>query len=104
MSETPLALIRAHLNLDHEADDELLTHYADAAEAWVASYTGLPFDRTEPRMIQAVLLLVGHSYIMREAASFARPFSIPYGIEDLLSGLKTRITGHTPEPEPEVTP
>ncbi|HHW34338.1 MAG TPA: phage gp6-like head-tail connector protein [Paracoccus solventivorans] len=104
MSETPLALIRAHLNLDHEADDELLGHYAGAAESWIASYIGTRFDPAEPRMIQAVLLLVGHSYIMREAASFARPFSIPYGIEDQLSGLKTRITGHTPEPEPEVTP
>lgn len=104
MSETPLALIRAHLNIDHEADDELLTHYADAAEAWVTSCIGAPFDRTEPRMTQAVLLLVGHSYIMREAASFARPFSIPYGVEDLLSGLKVRIIGHTPEPAQEVAP
>lgn len=99
MSETPLALIRAHLNLDHEADDELLEHYAGAAESWVASYTGTSFDRTEPRMIQAVLLMTGHSYAVREAATFARPFSVPYGVEDVLSGLKTRITGHRPEPE-----
>lgn len=104
MSETPLALVRAHLNLDHEADDALLEHYAGAAESWIASYIGTPFDPAEPRMTQAVLLLVGHSYIMREAASFARPFSIPYGVEDLLSGLKTRITGHTPEPAQEVAP
>lgn len=104
MSETPLSLVKSHLAVDHDADDALLEHYASAAEAWVASYTGTQFDRTEPRMTQAVLLLVAHSYATREAATYARPFSIPYGTEDLLAGLKVRITGHTPEPEPEVTP
>ena len=55
----PITLIRAHLNLDHDHDDELLTHYTDAAEAWVAAYTGQPFSRHSLET-QAVLMLVAH--------------------------------------------
>lgn len=94
----PIALIRAHLNLDHDHDDELLEHYASAAEAWVAAYTGQPFPR-HPLATQAVLLLVAHSYETREAVSFSNPFLVPFGTHDILSPLKTRVTGHLPEPE-----
>lgn len=92
----PIALIRAHLNLDHNHDDELLEHYASAAEAWVVAYTGQPFAR-HPLATQAVLLLVAHSYESREAVSFANPFSLPFGVHDVLSPLKARITGHQAE-------
>lgn len=96
---TPLLLVKQHLNIDHDADDALLTHYTAAAEAWIASYTGQPFGGS-PVEVQAVLLLTGHSYNIREASSFARPFSVPYGVEDMLSGLKARITGHQAEDQP----
>ncbi|PAU98962.1 head-tail connector protein [Paracoccus salipaludis] len=92
----PITLIRAHLNLDHDHDDELLTHYTDAAEAWVAAYTGQPFSRHSLET-QAVLMLVAHSYENREAVSFANPFSLPFGVHDVLSPLKARITGHQAE-------
>lgn len=94
MSVTPLALIRAHLALEADpADDALLTHYADAAEAWVAAYTGTPFAAS-PLATQAVLMLVAHQYENREAVTFGNPYSLPFGIHDLLSPLKARVTGH----------
>lgn len=101
MPATPLALIRAHLNLDPERDTELLTHYAGAAEAWVASYIGQPFPAS-PLATQAVLMMTAHSYENREAVSFSNPFSLPFGIHDMLSPLKDRVTGYV-APDPEVT-
>lgn len=98
---TPLPLIRAHLNLDHDADDALLEHYAEAAEAWVAAYIGAPFTGS-PLERQTVLMLTAHSYENREAVSFSNPFTLPFGVHDMLSPLKARITGHQPEPEETV--
>lgn len=94
MPVTPLALIRAHLNLEPDpADDALLTHYLDAAEAWVAAHIGAPFAAS-PLATQAVLMLVAHQYENREAVSFGNPYSVPFGVHDLLSSLKARVTGH----------
>lgn len=93
----PLALIRAHLNLDDDRDPDLLTHYANVAAVWVAAYTGQPFDANNALMAQAALLLVAHQYESREGVTFASPYQLPFGVHDLLSPLKQRITGPQPE-------
>ena len=93
----PLALIRAHLSLDDDRDPDLLTHYANVAAVWVAAYTGQPFDANNALMAQAALLLVAHQYESREGVTFASPYQLPFGVHDLLSPLKQRITGHQPE-------
>lgn len=90
----PLALIRAHLVIDHEADDDLLTHYANVAALWVVAYTGRPFDAANALMAQAALLLVATQYESREAVTFSNAYQLPYGVHDLLSPLKERVTGH----------
>lgn len=90
-----LTLIRAHLNLDDDTDTELLTHYRDAAEAWVSAYIGEPFSNSYALMVQAVLLLVAHQYESREAVVFSSSFQLPFGVTDLLSPLKDRVTGLT---------
>ena len=92
-----LALIRAHLNLDDDRDPELLTHYANVAVAWVQAYTGQPFDAANALMAQAALLMIAHQYEAREAVTFASTYQLPFGVHDLLSPLKDRITGHQPE-------
>ncbi|SIT10981.1 head-tail connector protein [Paracoccus saliphilus] len=97
MPALSLDLIRSHLNLDHSDDDRLLTHYSNVAAAWVAAYTGATFDETNALMIQAALLLIAHQYENREGVTFANPYSLPYGVTDLLSPLKDRITGHVAE-------
>tara|TARA_B100000378_G_C17899052_1_gene361988 strand:- start:3 stop:305 length:303 start_codon:yes stop_codon:yes gene_type:complete len=97
MPALPLPLIRAHLVIDHADDDQLLTHYGNVAATWIAAYTGQPFDADNALMAQAALLLVGHQYEAREAVTFANAYQLPYGVHDLLSPLKIRITGHQPE-------
>ena len=93
----PLALIRAHLNLDGDRDSDLLTHYAHVAVKWVQAYTGQTFDSDNPLMAQAGLLLVARQYEAREAVSLANGYRLPFGVHDQLSPLKDRITGHQPE-------
>lgn len=95
----PLALIRAHLNLDDDRDGDLLAHYANVAAAWVQAYTAQPFDTANPLMAQAALLLVAHQYEAREAVTFASAYQLPYGVSDLLSPLKERVTGYRPDRE-----
>lgn len=93
----PIALIRAHLVIDHEAHDELLTHYSAVAALWVAAYTGQPFDATDALMVQAALLLVANMYEQREPIAFSNPYAVPFGVHDLLSPLKERVTGYRAE-------
>lgn len=97
MPALPLPLLKAHLVLDHSDDDELLTHYGRVAAAWVAGYTGQAFNPENALMMQAALLLVATQYESREAVTFASPYSLPFGVHDLLSPLKERVTGHQPE-------
>lgn len=97
----PAALVRAHLNFlpDETADDAILNHYGNVAEAWVASYTGLPFDPDNVLMLQAALMLVAHQYEAREAVTFASAYQLPFGVTDLLAGIKRQIVGYVPELE-----
>ncbi len=91
-----LALIRAHLNFNtfDTRDRDLLAHYGNVAAAWVQAYTGQRFDHDNPLMVQAALLLVAHQYEAREAVSFASAYHLPFGVQELLSPLKNRVTGH----------
>lgn len=93
----PLSLIRAHLVVDHSDEDQLLTHYGNVAAAWVAAYVGAPFDPKNALMVQAALLLVATQYESREAVTFANAYQLPFGVHDLLSPLKERVTGHQAE-------
>ena len=98
----PLALIRQHLNIlpdELEDENQILTHYANVAEAWVAAYTGQPFDADNALMVQAALLLVAHQYEAREAVTFSNAYRLPFGVADLLSGLKRQVVGHVQEAE-----
>lgn len=96
----PIALIRAHLVIDHEDDDQILTHYGNVAAMWVAAYTGQPFDPANALMTQAALLLVATQYESREAVTFSNAYQLPFGVHDLLSPLKERVTGYvTPAAE-----
>lgn len=97
MPALPLPLVKAHLVLDHADDDDLLTHYGNVAAAWISAYTGQPFDPENALMVQAALLLVATQYESREAVTFASAYQLPFGVHDLLSPLKERVTGHQPE-------
>jgi len=86
VSIVTLERARAHLNVTHDFDDDLIQHYIDAAEDYAARYMGreslgeLLIDpdsdsdqssEAAPRLPasveQAVLLYVGDFYALREA-------------------------------------
>lgn len=85
----PVADLRAHLNLDHEADDALLTQQLDAAEEYVSYAVGSPMmpsldQPIAPTIRQAVLMLAAFWYETREAALPGVPYAVPFGVSDLL--------------------
>jgi uncharacterized phage protein (predicted DNA packaging) len=97
MTTTPLTLLKAQLNLDHELDDDLLTHKLGVAEEWVGAYVGKSFADHDPvpaSLTEAALQLAAHWYGQREAVSDVRMLPVPYGVIDLLAPFKDRITGH----------
>lgn len=82
MSIVTLEVAKAHVNATHDLDDELIQRYIDAAEDYAARFMGrasldelLEADseqpsseaRLPPSVEQAVLLLVGDFYALREA-------------------------------------
>lgn len=86
MSVTTVASLKAHLNLEHDLDDDLLTSKLDAAEGYVVNYTGSDLPDPVPATItQAVLMLAGFWYENREAAQFGgNAYVVPFGVHDLL--------------------
>ncbi|UXN61721.1 head-tail connector protein [Phyllobacterium zundukense] len=88
MSIVTLSLLKLQLNIDDSADDELLQHKLDAAEAWVANYTGTPwtnYDTVPSDVKEGVLLLAGHLYENREATLVGvNPYELPFGLLDMI--------------------
>lgn len=96
MPHTDLALLKAHLNIDHDHDDALLTHKLAAAESWVNDWTGECVNGHSPaRVVEAVLQLAAHWYANREAATAGALVPVPFGVTDLLrsSSAWDTITG-----------
>lgn len=61
---------KAHLRVDHDAEDELIEAYIDAAAAAVRDYTGAEFADPAPGPVRAaVLLMVGELYAHRERST-----------------------------------
>jgi len=60
--------LKAHLRIDHDAEDDLLLAYRDAAMQAVINYTG-GTDTTAAPIKAAILLLVADLYLHREKNS-----------------------------------
>lgn len=82
MSIVTLERAKAHVYVTHDDDDELIQHYLDAAEDYAAKFMGrdslddlAEIDSDQPSeggklpasVEQAVLLLMGDFYALREA-------------------------------------
>jgi uncharacterized phage protein (predicted DNA packaging) len=84
MSAVTLALAKAHMNIDGNADDELISLYIDAAETWLGGYIGkslTDFDPVPADLKLAVLKLVAFYFEQREAVAFGVTMQLaPYGV------------------------
>lgn len=101
MSSVTLSLAKAHLNIDHSSDDELIQLYIDAAEAWFENHTGRKLANLSPvpaDIRRAILLLTGFYYMHREAVSYGDAVRLaPYGVQAVANSYRERWFG---EPAP----
>jgi uncharacterized phage protein (predicted DNA packaging) len=83
---TPIADLKAHLNITFDTDDGLLTGKLAAAEQCVSDFTGSQFGEDSPAPLkEAVLQLAGHFYENREPVVIGQSVdAIPFGIFDLV--------------------
>lgn len=93
MPAVTVALLKAHMNLDSDLDDALLSQKIAAAEAYAASFIGGPIPDPAPAAItQAVLMLASFWYESREAATMGgNPYLVPFGVHDLLQAHRAWV-------------
>ena len=97
-----LELMRKHLRVDDDGDDDLIELYAESALAWALWYC----DNPELKVVSdfpasfkaALLLLLGHSYNSREAVVVGTIASeLPLAVDSLL--WSSRNFRGPPDPE-----
>jgi len=83
--------IKAHCRIDGDAEDDVLEIYATAAEEVTfkmlnRSYYNLVEEEGElPVAVkQAMLMLVSHSYKVREPVAVGNMYAVPYTVDMLL--------------------
>ncbi|MGN7960886.1 head-tail connector protein [Brucella sp. 22210] len=87
MTVVPLTLMKAQLKIDdHNVDDELITHYLEAAEEWIVAFIGQTIPDPAPASIkQAIMMLAGHWYRSREAVTIdLSAATLPLGVMSIL--------------------
>ncbi|WP_339492389.1 head-tail connector protein [Pseudomonas rhizophila] len=85
----PIELIRKHLRLDYEDEDDLIVLYAESALAWALWFCDNPklleAENFPSSFKAALLLLIGHSYANREAVVIGTiTAEVPMAVESLL--------------------
>lgn len=90
MPVVSLTLAKLHMNVTHDAHDELIGLYIGAAERWIEHYIAkklADFDPVPDDLQVAVLQLVALRYVFREAAALgSTPIVPPF---DVISTLKS---------------
>jgi uncharacterized phage protein (predicted DNA packaging) len=98
MNSVPLSLAKSHLNIDGTTDDELISFYIEAADAWISNYIGKPLDDLDPvpaDLKRAALLLVAYYYEQREAiaAGISMQFA-PLGVTNIANSYRENWFGN----------
>lgn len=92
-----LNLVKSHLVVNHDDDDELIIHYENAAVSAFNTTTNrtlikqdeaLPeaignVIQADDEIIQGLLLLIGHWYANRETVSSGGVVKLPYAVDYL---------------------
>ncbi|NBA95510.1 head-tail connector protein [Pseudomonas sp. R5(2019)] len=82
-------LMRKHLRVDHQDEDDLIELYAESALAWALWFCDNPklmaAEDFPASFKAALLLLLGHSYASREAVVTGTiATELPFAVESLL--------------------
>jgi hypothetical protein len=87
--------MKAHLNVTFTTDDALIQNKIDAAENWIAMFTGADWpsvsaDPVDDALQEAIRQLVGHMYANREATLIGiTSQELPFGLLDLLTPYRS---------------
>lgn len=95
MAVVSLELFKKHVRADDfAADDDLLQHYLDAAEAWVVQATNRTVEDLQtdggfkPQIVQAVLMLGAHWYNQRESVAGVQMHQVPDALQALVKPFR----------------
>jgi hypothetical protein len=87
--------LKAHLNVTTDADDALLAEKIEAAESWIAAFTGAdwpPADPVPAALKEAIRQLAAHLYENREASLIGiTATELPFGLLDLLAPYRAFV-------------
>lgn len=84
--------LKYHLKIDESdsQEDVYLQLLLDAAAQYIEDLTGIANDVDAPPQFEvALLLLVSHWYVNREAVSEVNTVKVPYGFQSILHSLRT---------------
>lgn len=100
-----IELMRKHLRVDGDGDDDLIELYAESALAWALWYCDNPALKTQadfPASFKtALLLLLGHSYNSREAVVVGTiTAELPLGVDSMLWSSRNLRGPQDPEATP----
>ncbi|GAA4111166.1 head-tail connector protein [Aminobacter aganoensis] len=97
MSIVTLALAKAHMNVDGSTDDDLISLYLDAADAYLSNYIGKPLADIDPLPADlklAALKLVAFHYEQREAVAFGGTMQIaPFSVTSIADAYRENWFG-----------
>jgi len=79
-----ITLIKKHLYIDHNSDDDLILSYEESAESAIAAYTHKAYDNTNKSLEHAKLLLISDWYNFRENTIALNLSEITTGVKFLL--------------------
>ncbi len=101
----PIGLMRKHLRVDDDNDDDLIELYAESALAWALWYCDNPDLKVAvdfPASFKAaLLLLLGHSYASREAVVIGTiTAELPLAVDSLLWSSRNFRGPKDPEATP----
>lgn len=90
-------LAKAHMKIDGNAEDELISLYIGGAEAWISNYIGKPLADLDPLPADikiAVLRLVSFYFECRNIATFGTSMQLaPLGVTSALDSYRERWFG-----------